>query len=58
MGKLSVEGFRNFFKYYTGEEHQIRGIDELYLDIDADLLEDSATWIKLYRTPNGSTSCH
>ena len=52
MTKLTVEGFRNFFKYYTGEEHQIRAIDELYLDIDADLLQDSATWIKMYRTPN------
>ena len=52
MTKLSVEGFRNFFKYYTGEEHQIRAIDELYLDIDTDLLQDSATWIKMYRTPS------
>ena len=52
MTKLTVEGFRNFFKYYTGEEHQIRAIDELYLDIDADLLQDSATWIKMYRTPS------
>ena len=52
MTKISVEGFRNFFKYYSGEEHQIRAIDELYLDIDTDLLQDSSTWIKMYRTPN------
>ena len=56
MTKLTVEGFRNFFKYYTGEEHQIRGIDELYLDIDADLLQDSSTWIKLYRSASNPPS--
>lgn len=49
MSKITVEEFRNFFKYYKGEEHQIRGVDELYLCIDSDLLVDSADWIKLYR---------
>ena len=38
MSKITVEEFRNFFKYYKGEEHQIRGVDELYLSMDSDLL--------------------
>ena len=49
MTKITVEEFRNFFKYYKGEEHQLRGIDELYLTMDSDLLTDTADWIKLYR---------
>ena len=49
MSKITVEEFRNFFKYYKGEEHQIRSIDELYLNIDSDLLQETADWIKLFR---------
>lgn len=49
MSKITVEEFRNFFKYYKGEEHQIRSVDELYLSIDSDLLDDNAEWIKIYR---------
>ena len=52
MAKLSLEGFRNFFKYYTDEPHQKAAVEELYNNIDADLLEESADWIKLYRTPS------
>ena len=52
MTKITVEEFRNFFKYYKGEEQQIRGVDELYLSMDADLLTDSADWIKEYRGQN------
>ena len=52
MTKLSVEGFQNFFKYYTDEPHQKAAVEELYNNIDADLLEESADWIKEYRTPS------
>ena len=52
MTKITNEEFRNFFKYYKGEEQQIRGVDELYLSMDADLLTDSADWIKEYRGEN------
>ena len=52
MTKITVEEFRNFFKYYNGEDQQIRGVDELYLGIDTDLLTDSADWIKEYRGQN------
>ena len=30
MSQITVEEFRNFFKYYKGEEHQMRAVDELY----------------------------
>ena len=49
MSKITVEECRNFFKYYKSEEHQIRGVDELYLSMDSDLLVETADWIKEYR---------
>ena len=49
MPKITVEEFKNFFKYYSGLEHQQRAIEELYQDIDADLLTNESDWIKTYR---------
>ena len=49
MSQLTLEGFRNFFKFYSGLEHQQRAIEELYHDIDLDLLDESSDWIKCYR---------
>lgn len=49
MPTITLEGFKNFFKYYTGVENQQRGIEELYHDIDKDLLDDKADWIQHYR---------
>ena len=49
MAQLTCEQFRNFFKYYSGEEHQIRAIDDLYLNIDADLKDDNSEWVEIYR---------
>ena len=64
MAQITVEEFRNFFKYYKGEEHQIRAIDELYKELDcdfADHLDNNSNWIKTYRkqddvVPEGPTS--
>ena len=36
MSQITVEEFRNFFKYYKGEEHQMRAVDELYQNLDLD----------------------
>lgn len=52
MPWLSPEGFRNFFKYYSGEPHQDKAIDQLYMDIDRDLLAENSEWVKTYRTPS------
>ena len=52
MAQITVEEFRNFFKYYNGEAHQIKAVDMLYADIDcdfADHLSNDSDWIKQYR---------
>ena len=49
MAKLTLEGFKNFFKYYNSEEHQIRAIETLYMDIPPELLDEQSDWIKQYR---------
>ena len=49
MSKLTLEGFKNFFKYYNQEEHQIKAIETLYGDISDDLLDESSEWITQYR---------
>ena len=51
MAQITVEEFRNFFKYYAAEEHQQRGVDELYRNLDLNSKEDDSRWISLYRTP-------
>ena len=53
MSQITVEGFRNFFKYYKGEEHQMRAVDELYRNLDLASKDNEAEWIQLYRNaPN------
>ena len=54
MAQITVEQFRNFFKYYKGEEHQQRAVEMLYKELDcdyADHLDEDSDWIKQYRTP-------
>jgi uncharacterized FlgJ-related protein len=49
---LSVEEFRNFFRYYKGTPEQINALNHLYVAIneaDQCLLHDGAEWIRLYR---------
>ena len=50
MAQITVEEFKNFFKYYEGEEHQQRAIELLYKDIDC--LDNDSAWIVQYRTPD------
>ncbi len=52
MAQITAEEFRNFFKYYKGEEHQQKAIELLYKEMDcdfADHLEENSDWIKQYR---------
>jgi len=49
MTVITCEEFKNFFKYFNNESHQVKAIEMLYEDIDADLLTDSSDWIKEYR---------
>lgn len=52
MAQITVEEFRNFFKYYNDEAHQRRAVETLYNEIDcdfADHLDSDSDWIKEYR---------
>ena len=53
MAKLTLESFKNFFKYYNGEEHQIRAVEQLYADLESNVcavyLDEEAEWILKYR---------
>jgi len=52
MAQITVEEFRNFFKYYKGEEHQQHAIEILYDDLKKKTKENDALWIETYRTPS------
>ena len=49
MAQITVEEFRNFFKYYEGEAHQQKAVEELYRNLDLASKDNDAPWIKLYR---------
>ena len=49
MAQITVEEFRNFFKYYQDEEHQRAGVEELYRTLEIASKDEDAEWIKIYR---------
>ena len=49
MSQITIEEFRNFFKYYKGEAHQMRAVDELYNDLKVKTKDNKAQWIQTYR---------
>ena len=51
MANLTLEGFKNFFKYYNGDHHQQLAIEELYHDLPNFLKSEDADWVTQYRTP-------
>ena len=51
MSRLTVDGFRNFFRYYQGLPHQDEAIVELWRLMPVSLLEEEADWIYMYRDP-------
>ena len=55
MAQITVEEFRNFFKYYNGEEHQQHAVELLYDDLKKKTKENDAVWIETYRTPYAPT---
>ena len=52
MSRLSVDGFKNFFRYWNNGIKQNEAIEALYAVIPVSLLEEDTTWIDLYRTPD------
>ena len=55
MAQITVEEFRNFFKYYKGESHQIAAVDMLYDELKKKTKDNEAPWIQAYRTPFAPT---
>ena len=49
MAQISVETFKNFFKYYKDESHQQLAIEKLYKLIPFNALENNCEWILQYR---------
>ena len=52
MAKITNEDFRNVFKYYKGEEHQMRAVDTFYKELECDCcdhLDHNSEWIKIFR---------
>ena len=52
MAKLTLEGFKNFFKYYNQEEHQIKAVEQLYEDLECtccEHLDENSEWVQTYR---------
>ena len=49
MAQITVEGFKNFFKYYNAEEHQQLAVEILYDALSPDMLSDDSEWIRKYR---------
>lgn len=52
MSTLSIESFKNFFKYYAGETHQEAALEKLYKGLqkcNCDQLNEDADWVKTYR---------
>ena len=48
---------QNFFRYYDEKNPKHRAaVDQLEVDIDPKLLDDSANWVRIYRTPVGGQS--
>ena len=52
MSRLSVDGFKNFFRFWNNGIKQNEAIEALYAVIPVSLLEEDSTWVDLYRTPD------
>ena len=52
MSRLTVDGFKNFFRYWNNGIKQNEAIDALYAAMPVSLLEEDTNWIDLYRTPD------
>ena len=50
MSRLSLDGFTNFFRYYSGEEQQNAGIEALWKAMPVSLLEEETEWISTFRS--------
>ena len=49
MTRLTLDGFRNFFKYYKSEPQQQEALEMLWKAMPASLLLERADWIEKFR---------
>ncbi len=49
MSKITIESFKNFFKYYDQLEHQQRAVEFLYELLPEEAKESDCQWIETYR---------
>ena len=49
MTRLTLDGFRNFFKFYKSEPQQQEALEMLWKAMPVSLLEESADWVCKYR---------
>ena len=49
MARLTLDGFRNFFKFYRAEPQQQEALEMLWKAMPVSLLEESADWVCKYR---------
>ena len=60
MSRLTVDGFKNFFRYWNNGIKQNEAIDALYAAMPVSLLEEDTNWIDLIarRTLSLILPCH
>tara|TARA_S200002703_G_scaffold94615_1_gene81651 strand:- start:208 stop:834 length:627 start_codon:yes stop_codon:yes gene_type:complete len=49
MGRLTVDGFTNFFRYFKGQPQQLEAVEILWKAMPVSLLEEDTAWIEKYR---------
>lgn len=49
MAQITVEEFKNFFKYYRGEAHQQHAVEILFDELKKATKKHDALWIETYR---------
>tara|TARA_B100001094_G_scaffold320323_1_gene366386 strand:+ start:1919 stop:2659 length:741 start_codon:yes stop_codon:yes gene_type:complete len=49
---LDLAGFKNFFKYYKGEEHQDKALEILFNSLPQHIKSEQSNWVSTYRTPS------
>ena len=60
MSRLTVDGFKNFFRYWNNGIKQNEAIEALYAAMPVSLLEEDSTWAisAEHRTLSRNQCCH
>ena len=59
MARLTLDGFRNFYKFYKAEPQQLEALEMLWKAMPVSLLEERADWVQKFREePPAPKSVH